>query len=153
MVPFLFGSCKKVPTYSTIPEINLKSVEINPNNEIVVHINFTDGDGDFGLNEIDTVAPYNSNSLYFNNLFLAYEEKINGNWQPGLDQLGNPAVYKFRISNLTPQGRNKSLKGIISTTLYLLPSSGLADTCRFKIKIIDRALQVSNEITTDEIIR
>lgn len=150
---FLFDSCKKYDSYSFVPQIEIKSVEVKPNSEMVVSINFTDGDGDFGLAESDTVAPYTPNSLYFNNLFLAYEEKLNGIWQPGLDQSGAPAIYKFRVTDLTPQGKNKSLKGVISATIYLLPIAGSSDTCRFRVKICDRALHMSNEVITDDIIR
>lgn len=151
----LFIGCRDRNSYPIEPIIEYNSFEADGNKGVLT-INFTDGDGDMGLRENDVTPPFDTSSVYFNNFFIAYEEKVNGQWQAGLDQLGNPVEFKYRISYLTPEGQNKALKGEIEVTLepfYYNPTSVNSDTIRYKIKIVDRALHISNEVITDEITR
>lgn len=151
----VFVSCKPEAEYPIEPVIEFNSFVPNGDKGKIA-INFTDGDGDIGLKESDTNAPFDTSSYYFNNLFIAYEEKVNGQWQSGLDQNGNPVEFRYRVPYVTPQGQNKALKGKIEVTIqpfYYNPTSIDSDTIRYKIKLVDRDLHMSNEIITDEIIR
>jgi hypothetical protein len=148
-------SCKPEEEYPIIPAIEFNSF-VPDGDEGKLTINFTDGDGDIGLKESDIRPPFDTSSVYFNNCFIDYEEKVNGQWQAGLDQLGNPVQFKYRIPYVTPEGQNKALKGKIDvniTPFYYNPLSANSDTIRFRIKIVDRELHESNEVISDEIIR
>jgi hypothetical protein len=151
----VFASCRPESEYPDVPAIEYsKFLAIGDNGRIT--ITFTDGDGDIGLRESDIQAPFDTSSIYFNNCFIAYEEKVNGQWQAGLDQQGNPVEFKYRIPYVTPQGQNKALKGSIDITItpfYYNPISIDSDTIRYRIKIVDRALHESNEVISEEIIR
>jgi hypothetical protein len=150
----IFASCKPDDEYPDTPTIEFHSF-VPDGDKAVLTFNFTDGDGDIGLKESDIQPPFDTSSVYFNNCFIVYEEKVNGQWQPGLDQLGNPVEFKYRIPYVTPEGQNKALKGKIDIKIepfYYNPMSINSDTIRYKIKIVDRALHESNEIITEEFI-
>lgn len=147
-------ACQPDDEYPDTPVISFNAFVTN-GDQAVLTIDFTDGDGDMGLKETDTQPPFDTSSVYFNNCFIAYEEKVNGQWQAGLDQLGDPVVFKYRIPYVTPEGQNKALNGKIDITLepfYYNPMSVDSDTIRYKVKIVDRALNFSNEIVTEEFV-
>lgn len=151
----ILWSCKPEDQYPDTPAIEYNSF-VADGDAGKLTINFTDGDGDIGLKESDIQPPFDTSSVYFNNCFIAYEEKVNGQWQTGLDQLGNPVTFKYRVPYVTPEGQNKALKGkidIFITPFYYNPMSVDSDTIRFKIKLVDRALHESNEVISEEIIR
>lgn len=157
-IPFLLlllASCRPDADYPDEPIIEFKSFEILGNDGLLI-ISFTDGDGDIGLKENDTQAPFDTASYYYNNIFMVYEEMENGNWVQGVDINGDPVVFKYRIPYVTPEGQNKALKGEIKVHVnpyFYNPNSFSSDTVRFRIKIYDRALNESNEVITDEIVR
>jgi len=57
-------SCFDPPEYSNIPEIsfdNIRFVDVDRGSDsLILSFNFTDGDGDLGLNSADTLSPYHS---------------------------------------------------------------------------------------------
>lgn len=126
-----------------------------------VWIDFKDGDGDFGLEQGDTTGAFDDCLRQFN-MYLTYQEKQNGTWkdngdaEPGiLDPCINPEAVPFyyRVPWAKPTGQDQSQQGTIklAMTTYYLPSG--FDTCRFKVQIIDRAMQESNVIYTEEYIK
>ena len=120
-----------------------KQIYQNPS---VMVISFTDGDGDIGFNEGDTLPPYNYNSVDFNkyyyNLLLYYYEKNDDVWE----EVELIVPYYYRIPYLTPTGQNKSLKGEIEVSISL--PANRPDSIRFDIELIDRALHSSNILTS-----
>ena len=58
---------------------------------------------------------------------------------------------RYRIPDLTPDDRNKAIKGIIVDTIPLNPNP-VYDTIQFSMFIYDRALHKSNVVFTPEII-
>jgi len=65
-------SCKKPETYPIVPHIEFVSfIKIindqnqNIDNKGVLKISFTDGDGDLGLAEGDTLSPYTREYLFY----------------------------------------------------------------------------------------
>lgn len=151
----VFASCKPEAEYPIEPVIEFNA--FTPIGDMGrIAINFTDGDGDIGLKESHTQPPFDTSSYYFNNFFIIYEEKVDGQWQAGLDLNGDPVEFRYRVPYVTPEGQNKALKGKIEVTIqpyYYNPVSIDSDTIRYRIKIVDRELHESNEIITDEIIR
>jgi hypothetical protein len=106
-------------------------------------ISYTDGDGDIGLYDYDTVEPYKYN------FFLDFMYMKNGQWVqllPADTSLG----FNARIPILTPNGKNKNIKGNISIDIQLFYAWALlgSDTIRFDVYIKDRALHSSNTVRT-----
>jgi len=105
---------------------------------------FEDGDGDLGL------YPPTDTQSDSTNLFFTLFRKTGGVMvqAPDNDPLKPPA---FRIPYMERLGQNKILKGTISVTfLYLF--SNPTDTIRYDFYIQDRALNISNVVSTSEII-
>jgi hypothetical protein len=152
---FLLQSCLKPEKYPIEPAITYKSFVMLDDPSAIISFDFTDGDGDIGLGEGENTPPYNPGSVYENNVFITYYEKVNGVWQVGVDQNGDPAAFNYRTKLLTPTGKNKALRGTISITMspYYSPFSPDSDTIRYKIRMCDRALHMSNEVFTPEIVR
>ena len=109
-----------------------------------------DGDGDVGLDESDNAPPFDTASTYYYNLFIEHSEKINGEWL--VVEFAQPIHY--RIPRITPTGQNKALEGEIAVAIDPFPLyiTGNADTVRYSIEMVDRALNRSNRVVTNEII-
>jgi hypothetical protein len=158
----LLQSCLKPDSYPDEPEITFREFKIM-GDSAVLSIDFVDGDGDIGLNTSDTQPPYDPDSFYHYNLYLEYYEKMNGIWVKGTTDpagdnfpTGDTLNFAFRIKNITPSGQNKTLKGIINVTLepvFYNILSNHNDTIKYRVSLIDRALNVSNFIETHPIVR
>ncbi len=146
-------SCKRPQTYPIVPHITFKNfivkdtVDILDNNikKGTLIFSFVDGDGDIGLQEGDTLPPYDS--TYFYNLFLEgyyYENGI-------IHKDTSSVPLYFRIPYVEPQGQNKVLKGDIKVDIiYNYPI--LHDSIYYKFYMVDRALHKSNIETTSLIV-
>lgn len=60
----LFFSCKRPPEYDNVPHISLERIDTVFNDfplsdSIILTISFTDGDADLGLEDADSLYPYN----------------------------------------------------------------------------------------------
>lgn len=146
----LLTGCLKETEYPSTPVIEFTGFTAYRNvaghdSAAVLSISYTDGEGDIGLTQADTVAPYTG--TYYYNCFLEYYEKQNGQWvQPPV----NPPFY-YRIPKLVDQ--NQPVKGTLQVSLaapYFSPSA--FDTIKFSIKIADRALHESNVVETPPIV-
>ena|SRR5690606_10067145 len=144
----VLSGCLKTEEFPTVPHIAFKSYEQRPDSAELT-ISFTDGDGDIGLNQGDTLAPFNPGSPWYHNFFVDYYRMVNGEWQ--LQQFTLPLYY--RIPVITPTGQNKALEGDITVQLspLVLPQVP-GDTIRFSVRIADRALNESNTVFTDPVI-
>jgi hypothetical protein len=151
---FLTG-CNERIDYSDIPEITMSDRQVYTNPTVMI-VGFTDGDGDIGLNEGDTLPPYefipdtlinpevSSNKFYYNLLFYYYEN-IDGSWV----EVDLIVPYFYRIPVVTPTGQNKALKGEIEVEITF--DATTPDSIRFEIELIDRALHISNRLVTPTI--
>ncbi|MFA6924104.1 MAG: hypothetical protein WC223_07595 [Bacteroidales bacterium] len=148
-------SCKKPSAYPSIPAIEFRSFEKIPNetkvdNNGLLTISFTDGDGDLGLNPSDTNPPFDNNGPNYFNYFMRFFEKQDGKFVDITDSLTLPLNSRFpRIESKT---KNKSLKGYIELEIPINNPYSSFDTIKFNVYITDRALHKSNTITTPEII-
>jgi hypothetical protein len=148
-------SCKTESSMFPLePVINLEKVEQFQNkgkdSAVLIKLGYTDGDGDIGLNPNDTFPPFNFGSPYFYNLIVKVFEVKNGVEIPIMIPLTTDTIFfNDRIANLTPTGKNKSISGTISVNLNAIPYPGiLPDTMIYKLKIMDRNLNISNEVVT-----
>jgi len=145
-------SCKETVCDVTSPDISFESFLITDENNGILTVNFYDCDGDVGLNDNDTVSPFNIEGENYYNLDLIYLEKQNGAWVR-FDSLIPPFSYRIPVSN--KDGSKTTLDGQIIVTLepiYYVPI-GNFDTIKFEIKLKDRALNTSNTIETNEILK
>lgn len=149
-------SCLKPEVYPVEPVIEFSKFE-RYGDTAALFINFTDGDGDIGLEDYQDDPPYDTSSIYYYNLFVRYYEKVNGVFQPGLSvPAGEPIEFNYRIQNITPEGQNKALRGEIRVSLspsFYNPFSTDSDTIMYKIQLCDRALHMSNVVESGVIIR
>lgn len=150
---FLY-SCLKPEVVPPVPAIEFKDYIKYGIDSADVSITFKDGDGDVGLEQSDTLPPFDPSSTYYNNIYLVYYYKgSDGLFHkyfniPTQDTL----KYAYRIPNITPTGQNKILDGEIKVTLRPAPIYVSGHTVvRFDVYIYDRALNKSNVITTPEI--
>jgi len=159
-------SCRKFEEFPDIPAITYShfTVLFNPATGItergVLVFSYTDGDGDLGLDSRDTLFPYDKDGEYYYNLIIKYFEKQNGtfievpllSWNTDSSYF-DTLTFNSRFPVLTPFSGNLNIKGVFEDTLFIYNPLSNFDTIKFKAYIIDRALNKSNEIETDEIIR
>ncbi len=154
------SSCKKYEEFPPEPQIEfLDFVILRDLQRIdqrgVLRIGYTDGDGNIGLYDYDTVAPYDYN------LFIKYFELQNGVFKEiflvtttHIDDsvVYDTATFNGRIPILTPVGKNKAIRGEIEDTLFVNNPLSNFDTIKFEAYIVDRDLNKSNTIETPPII-
>ena len=150
------ASCLKPQEFPPEPEIAFKDFVILSDSAKLT-VTFQDGDGDIGLSESDTLPPYDTSSIYHYNLFAQYWEKKDGlGWVQATDITGEPIEFRYRTPIITPTGQNKALKGEIEMTLepfYYLLGSQDSDTIKYRVMLVDRALNESNWVESNVIYR
>lgn len=137
-------ACTDEEQYPLEPIIEFNSIVTN-GDEAVLTLNFTDGDGNIGLQEFEVDSPYNFN------LFLDYYEKQNGKFE----KVNLPIPFSYRIPMINKSDRERPLKGEIKVDIsptYFNPFSQY-DTLKLDIYILDRKLNKSNTVSTPELVR
>lgn len=144
-------ACKKKDPTPVPPVIKFLDAQFSEDKTYtIVRFEFYDKDGDLGLKQEE-----NSGNQEFN-LFIDYYEKQNGNWQ-----LITPIIiYNTTTSNYdttelhlrVPFIKNESQVALEGETEVKLLYNFNADTFRYDLTLIDRALQSSNTISTSELI-
>lgn len=152
---FVFVSCIKREQYPLEPYIEYKDFYLTIDtvqNKTTGHIvfSFTDGDGDIGLSPSDTLYPYQYGGDYYYNFFIKFYRKENNEL---IEFPVNPP-FNGRIPMLNPDDYPQNLKGEITMEI---DASGLyfafgKNPFKFKIYILDRAHNKSNEILSPDII-
>lgn len=149
-------SCLKPEKFPDEPIIAYESFTQLSDSGILV-VSFTDGDGNIGLAESDTLNEFSPTNKYHHNFFVEYWEKVDGiGWQRGKDINGDDISFLYRIPVITPTGKNKALKGNITVTIepsYYNPISPDSDTIKYRIMLVDRAFNESNVVESDVITR
>lgn len=139
LVVFFATACQKQDTFPVEPVLTFKSL-VAVGDSAILNMAFTDGDGDVGLDQGDTLEPY----LY--NCFLEYQEKQGKEFKT----IVLPIPFNFRIPKLNPSGKAKPILGnirVVLTPTFYNPFSA-TDSVKFRVYITDRALNKSNVITT-----
>ena len=148
---FALSSCLKVEVLPNEPVIEFRSFTVYPDSAVLVFA-FEDGDGNVGLNEADTLPPFEVDGDNYFNLYCFYYEQQNSEWV-FYDDLATPFYY--RVPRVTPTGQNPTLKGEMSVTFtppYYLLNTGF-DTCRFEVQLVDRSLNRSNRIVSSSFLK
>lgn len=159
-------SCMRIKEFPPEPSISFLNFEklLNVTDSVydkgILKFEFTDGDGDIGLEKSDTFPPYNPGSPYYYNLIIDYYEVRHGietavplTFFNSETQQYDTVYLSARIPLLTPKGSNKALTGDIYDTLFIYNYFADFDTLFLKFKIVDRALHESNLERTDYIVR
>lgn len=162
LLSIAFVSCDKEKRYPSTPEI-LSAELIPTNNAADIKVVFTDGDGDFGLDDNELDPPFHMweiteegdsiENKYFYNIHIGYEVKENGEWVI----VNTAGSSNGRSPVITPKGQNKQIRATIyyhlqSTDFVLLIDDEVevGDTIRYTIMVNDRALNESNVMPTNE---
>jgi len=111
-------------------------------------IEFTDGDGDIGLAQSDTLPPFNPGSEYYYNFFITFYQKVSGNF------VAIPTPYNSRIPDVNPDHIDKDLIGDIQIEidLNILSLVLTSDTIKMQAYLVDRALNKSNTIESPALV-
>lgn len=148
-------SCRKPKCDENVPAIAYKSFQQFRDAQgkmldtAKIIISFKDCDGDIGLEDRDTLAPFDPSSKYYYNLVLQYFEMVNGSW------VSCDTCFRYRIPKLTAEGQSKILEGEIGLSIspfYYDFTSPDSDTIKFAITLYDRELNESNKVETPVIL-
>lgn len=150
----LLGSCLKKQDFPDEPQLEYvgfsKATPISATDSIgVVHMTFTDGDGNVGLDIDDNTGRFHIDSIYNSNLFIFPFKKIDGVFEPAFVNLANHVRISPRLSD-----SNDPIEGDIDASV-LYPARTATDASdtvilRWEIYLVDRDFNHSNVITTPE---
>lgn len=163
-LPFLFlgvmaAACVDIPDFDNVPAIQYNGISQfetvdessgNRRENVVVTVDFTDGDGDLGASaqeRSDSIwkIPYQG---WGNYELITGRRGADGKWT---EQILSEDKEKW-MPILKPDGKPGPIKGKIDlNTSFLYSNSSVMTWVRFRVRIRDRALHVSNQILTDSI--
>lgn len=164
VIAILLASCQKKIEYPVEPAITYQGIgyvidaDSVLTGEVVLSIGYTDGDGDLGLDDADTLYPFGPNDPHYYNLIIDYL-KWDGStfvetpllsWNQQ-SQSYDTVSFNARFKRLVFDDEEAAISGIIDYKMMVYNPLSPNDTIKFKIKIIDRALHESNVIETDAI--
>ena len=157
-------SCQKPVAYPVEPKIAYEGFTylFNPDStfsgEGVISFSYTDGDGDLGLDDADTLSPFGFNDAHYYNMLIDYLKCVNGEFvkTPLLSwnaqtQSYDTVTFNARFKRLRDSEEPKAISGTMDYTLPVQNPFSPNDTIKFEIHILDRALHESNVIQTDPI--
>ncbi|NBR82756.1 MAG: hypothetical protein EBT52_03415 [Flavobacteriia bacterium] len=142
-------SCIDEKQFSNVPFLRFEESEwiqvqvqgVGTVDRLRVRLYFTDGDGDVGLEDEQTDPPFDADSPFHYNLWVRYLE------QSGDTLLELPDTeFSIRVPDLTPKGQNKTLEAEIEYDIDL--SQAASDSVEFRFILVDRSLQLSNEVSS-----
>lgn len=165
------AACQKPVEYPIEPQIAYTGFTYLFNDdstfygEGVISFAYTDGDGDLGLDDGDTLYPFGFNDPHYYNMEVDYLKLENGVFvkTPLLSPhvltspsdtlvLYDTVTFNARFRRLRETEEPKAISGTIDYKLTVQNPFSPNDTIKFEIRILDRALHVSNTIQTEPII-
>jgi hypothetical protein len=153
----LLGSCLKPVDYPNQPVLNSAAINLLANSA-ELNLDFTDGDGNFGLDQDDTLGSFGLCEHRYN-VYCYFYYRNNGLWTAvDLNDCINPNATPFHLRApwVKPTGQNQTQKGQIKVELNdYFPDSEVntgysVDTCKFDIYLTDRDFNISNTLSTNE---
>lgn len=161
---FALASCQKKVEYPIEPNITyqglgyLMDADSTLTGEVVISIGYTDGDGDLGLDDADTLYPFGPNDPHYYNLIIdylkwdgtAFVETPLLSWNQ-TTQSYDTISFNARFKRLVFNDEEKAISGIIDYKMLVFNPLSPNDTVKFRVHLIDRALHESNTIETGTI--
>ena len=163
-------SCQKPVEYPIEPKVEyqgftyLFDADSTFSGEGVVSFSYTDGDGDLGLDDSDTIYPFGFHDAHYYNLVIDYLKCVNGVFvkTPLLSPhvptspadtlvLYDTVTFNARFKRLRDSEEPKAISGTMDYKLTVRNPLSPNDTIKFEIHILDRALHESNVIQTEAI--
>jgi len=158
-------ACQKPVEYPIEPKIAYEGFTylLNPDStfsgEGIISFSYTDGDGDLGLDDGDTLPPFGPHDAHYYNMVVDYLKCVNGefvktpllSWNPQT-QTFDTITFNARFKRLRDLEEPKAISGKMDYRLVVQNPFSPNDTVKFEIRILDRALHESNSIQTDAII-
>jgi hypothetical protein len=158
-------SCQKPVEYPVEPEIAyegftyLINADSTFSGEGIISLSYTDGDGDLGLDDSDTLPPFGFNDAHYYNMVVDYLKCVNGEFvkTPLLSwnaqtQSYDTVTFNARFKRLRDSEEPKAISGTMDYKLTVQNPFSPVDTVKFEIRILDRALHESNVIQTEAIV-
>ncbi len=141
-----FFGCLPDPMYPDEPTLEVEALVPNSDGTALLTLRFTDGDGNVGLTQADTLPPFCATCPHHFNLVGVYQEWNDGVWvTPTL-----LVPYSYRVPVVEPTGSSPALDGTIELLLTSWYLTGTAsDSVRFAWVLWDRDLNPSNEARTE----
>ena len=140
------GGCLPDPNYPVEPTLAFDAVIVRPDGTAEMVLRFTDGDGDVGLTQADTLPPhFCATCPHHYNLVGEYQLLNDTGWVTPI----LPIPFAYRVPVAEPTGSSPSLDGTIAIELSswgLLGAEG--DSIRFLWTLWDRALNGSDVART-----
>jgi hypothetical protein len=147
----LYSSCKKQEQYPITPVIEFKDYILLKSKDtldsiVVFTLSFKDGDGDIGYPDEDSTNK---------SIFVYYYKKIGGVFKllisPDMSQDSN---FNAKIPMILSPGVKRPLKGEIDYSIDITkdPPKFKYDTIYVKFYLMDRALNMSNKVSSPEIV-
>lgn len=145
------SACEEVVSYPDIPQIDYQSFTLFSTTDVLgnkiligkLNFDFTDGDGNLGLDQPDSLNI--PDSLIYN-LYLNLYEKKGADFQ----KKETNSYLNFRIPLIEKIGSNKTLSGNITVDLEYKTLE--YDTIFYSFYIVDRDFNASNVDSTDLLI-
>jgi hypothetical protein len=161
----LFASCQSEVEYPVEPRISYEGftylfyADSTFSGEGILSFSYTDGDGDLGLDDSDTLPPFGPNDTYYYNMIVDYMKCVNGEFvkMPLLSwnqqtQSYDTVSFNARFHRLRDTDEPKAISGMMDYTIPIQNPLSPNDTIKFEIHILDRAMHESNVIQTEAII-
>ena len=161
---FLAAACQEKIEYPIEPKVSyeglsyLMDADSTLTGEVILHIGYTDGDGDLGLDDNDTLYPFGMNDPHYYNLLIDYL-KWDGNafvetpllsWNQQTQSF-DTVSFNARFKRLVFNDEEKAISGTIDYKMMVFNPLSPNDTVKFRIHLIDRALHESNTVETEAI--
>lgn len=161
--------CEQAPDFSPVPHITYESItkvrDANGDDSLTISLFYQDGDGDLGLGPDDITSPYqpensdgSPNFFHFNYHITIYE-KQGGDFvlfTPNNPGLFDSTAFDGRFPRLAENNEGRYVEGTLHFGFKTFSNTSGQfdpnDTLMFRVKIVDRALNISNTIETDEVV-
>lgn len=141
--------CLPEPAYPDVPALTFVAFEPTGSGGRTLVVEFTDGDGDVGLDSGDTLGVFCPTCPHHYNLRCEYEELREGVWTPiELNPATGAIPFYYRVPRAVPTGSSPAQRGTLSVDMPSWYLSSPYDTLRFRVTLWDRSLHVSNEVLT-----
>ena len=161
---FTLAACQEKVEYPIEPKITyegmsyLMDADSTLTGEVVLSIAYTDGDGDLGLDDADSLYPFGTNDPHYYNLLIDYL-KWDGStfvetpllsWNQQT-QSYDTISFNARFKRLVFFDEEKAISGAIDYKISAYNPLSPDDTIKFRVHLIDRALHESNVVETEAI--